>query len=702
VARVLPDVAGFERELNYLVPPELAGEVRPGSIVRVPLRGRRVRAWVLAFPVEPPAGVSLRAIVGVSSWGPEPEILGLAAWAAWWWAGRRRSLLVSASPSKNVKSLPPAQGLPAAGDGFAVGSSRATGPLAPLATPPAGAPTPPAGAPTPPAGAPTPPAGLRSSAGAPTATARLVAPPARRAAQSGAALLAEIWPLPGTHVIRTPPNAGATELVAVAALRGPVLVLAPTAARAEAGRAALQARGLSVALLPDDWGQARAGAQVVIGSRGAAWGPCPGMASVVVLDAHEEAYVQERAPTWWAAEVVAERARRARVPCFWVSPCPTLEMLALATGVWSPPRVEERAGWAALQVVDRRHLDPRQGLFSHQVVSVLRDSSRRVVCVLNRKGRATLLACCACQELATCERCGSAVRASFGAQAVRAGGAATTPEELVGPGGPADVAAGSAGASSGRAGAGASLPAETVLECRRCGERRPQVCAKCGSTALRALRLGVSGVREQAEALAGRKVAEVTAGTRQMPDAPVLVGTEAVLYREAEVHKTGGASVVAFLDFDQDLLAPRYRAGEDALALLARASRLVAGRAGTVIVQTRSPAHPVLRAALLAEPERLTDSEAPVRKELRLPPYSALALLSGPGAGDLAASLRALALAVPAAQAGGASGSRWLELDDLGENRWLVRASSHEVLADALAAGRPKQRVKVQVGQVRL
>ena len=36
-----------------------------------------------------------------------------------------------------------------------------------------------------------------------------------------------------------------------------------------------------------------------------------------------------------------------------------------------------------------------------------------------------------------------------------------------------------------------------------------------------------------------------------------------------------GADAVAFLDFDQELLAPRYRAAEQALALLARAARLV-------------------------------------------------------------------------------------------------------------------------------
>jgi len=82
----------------------------------------------------------------------------------------------------------------------------------------------------------------------------------------------------------------------------------------------------------------------------------------------------------------------------------------------------------------------------------------------------------------------------------------------------------------------------------------------------------VSRVREELEALTGRPVGEVTAETGPLPSAAVLVGTEAVL------HRVGPVDGVAFLDFDQELLAPRFRAAEEALALLARASRLVGGR----------------------------------------------------------------------------------------------------------------------------
>ena len=48
VARVHVDVPALDREFDYLVPEKLRASVRVGTIVRVPLHGRRVRGWVTA------------------------------------------------------------------------------------------------------------------------------------------------------------------------------------------------------------------------------------------------------------------------------------------------------------------------------------------------------------------------------------------------------------------------------------------------------------------------------------------------------------------------------------------------------------------------------------------------------------------------------------------------------------------------------
>ncbi len=561
------------------MPDRLADQVRLGSLVRIDLGGRRLGGWVVADDVVPPAGVALRPLRGVTGIGPPPDVLELAEWAAWRWAGRPAHFLRTASPPGAVKGLPPGPG----------------------------------------------PDRSRPSGGDPLA---------REALDRGGA------------VVRLPPAADLTAVVRAAAARGPTLVVAPSVEAAGAVGAALRSDGAVVALLPGGWARAAAGADVVVGARAAAWAPVPDLAAVVVLDEHDEVHQEEAAPTWHARDVALERARRAGVPWVLTSPCPSLA--ALAEGpVLAPSRVDERAGWPVVDVADRRQEDPlRAGLYSPALVDLVRAApGRRVVCVLNRTGRARLLACTVDGELARCEACGAAV----------------------------------AGEGSGRGGPG-------ELRCPRCGATRPPICLVCGAARLKVVRLGATRAREDLERLSGRPVALVTAagGTEGAPDAPVVVGTEAVL------HRVGDAGAVAFLDLDAELLAPRYRAAEEALALVARAARLVGPRAGggRLLLQTRLPDHEVVAAALHADPVRVAEAESPRRAALRFPPAAAVAAVSGAAAETFVDALR------------GALG-----VDVLGplDGRWLVRAPDVATLCDRLAATpRPAGRLRVAVDPLRL
>jgi primosomal protein N' (replication factor Y) len=428
--------------------------------------------------------------------------------------------------------------------------------------------------------------------------------------------------------VRLPPAADPFPFVVA---HHPALVLAPSLRVAAEVAGRLRRAGRPVAWVPRDWARAAAGGCTVVGARAAAWAPVPGLAAVVVVDAHDEVYQEERAPTWNAWQVAGERARRAGVPLVLLSACPTLD---LPEPVLLPSRSVERAGWPAVHVADRRKDDPRAGLYSERLVDLLR-SGGRVVCVLNRKGRARLLACTACGELARCDACGAAVEQDEGER----------------------------------------------LRCRRCSDTRPLVCAACGATRLKNLRAGVARVREELEALAGVPVGEVTGESNEVPTASVVVGTEAVLHRIPQ------ADAVAFLDLDQELLAPRFRAAEQALALLARAARVVGGRAtgGRLLLQTRMPDHEVVVAALHADPGRVAVAERRRREALRLPPTTALALVAGEAADDFVADAPH-------------------ELERLGpfDGRWLLRAPGHRTLCDALRrTPRPPGRLRVEVDPLR-
>ena len=579
--RVLPDVRAVPRRFDYVVPERWADVITVGTRVRVELHGRRVGGWVVDDDVAAIPGLAMKPLAKLSGLGPPASVVALAEWAAWRWAGPLAPLLTTASPERVVLSLP---------------ALRPTPPPAPPSPAPVAAPV-----------------------------AELLDGPL------GSALGSRDRPA----LLRVPPDSDLLPIVeAVAAtLSAPLLVLVPNLGWAERLRARLVRRGWRAT---GDWAEAAAGWPIVVGARAAAFAPLPALGAALVLDCHDESYREERSPRFDAALVAAERAARSGAPCLWVSPCPTATQVAAAS-VHTASRSAERGGWPVLTIVDRRAADPRTGWLSDELVALARRvlPDGRLLVVLNRTGRARLLACKACGELARCTTCGG-------------------PLERVG----------------------------DEYACRRCGARRPVVCVTCGSTSAKVLRPGVSGLRDEVAALLGVAVGEVAGPEAEpVPDTPVLVGTQAVL------HRVRRAAAVAFVDFDQHLLAPRLGAGDEALALLARAGRLVGGRGGrrgTVLVQTRLPDHDVLAAAVAGDPGRLSEPELALRRELGLPPASALATLLGPGAAELVG-------AVDTSVAG-------IAASELAPERWLLRAPDHRTLCDALAgAERPKVRVNVVV-----
>jgi len=206
---------------------------------------------------------------------------------------------------------------------------------------------------------------------------------------------------------------------------------------------------------------------------------------------------------------------------------------------------------------------------------------------------------------------------------------------------------------------------------------------------MKTVRVGVSRLREELEALLGVVVGEVAGprsggADRAVASTAVLVGTEAVL------HRVRHAAAVVFLDVDLHLLAPRLSATEDTLALFVRAARLVGAR-GTaatwarVQAQTRVPDHPVLQAVSLGVPATVLADEVAIRRASALPPFAALALVSGTQAPGYAAALAQEAAAVTASASTLGTASSPVAVSPLGEDRFLVRADTHAPLCDLLA-----------------
>jgi primosomal protein N' (replication factor Y) len=571
VCRVVPDVTAVERAFDYLVPAELAAQVRVGTIVRVSLHGRRVRGWVVADDVAPEA-TQLLSLLAVVSAGPPPDVVELTAWVAHRWAGPRVAVLRSASPPNRVPS-------------------------------------------------PLPPPVWTLSVGRPTRSDQTV--------------------VRAVRVVRQPPLLDRrAQVAAMCATEGSTIVCVADAGRARAFAAYLEREGRRVAHMHSSeadaartgaWARATNGGCIVVGGRISAFAPVPDLAAVVVVDDADEALQEERSPTWHARDVLRERAARAGASFTVCSPAPTIEAVVAAGSAPVVPAPDvERAGWPRVEVVDRRAEPPGAGLLTSALADALRSADGLAVCVVNRRGRYRLLACAACQHLLRWDR----------------------------------------------------------------ADERPAVCPECGATKLRVLRAGVTRIREELEVLLREKrVVDVDVATGDLAPADILIGTEAVLHR-AEVRRSRPA-LVAYLDLDQELLAPRYRAAAQAHWLVTRGAQLLAARPRhetMLLLQTRMPDHPVVDAVVHGQPDRVVDSDREYRETLGYPPYGALAELSGDDA--------ALKIAIEVLHG--------FDVRVFGptDGRALVNAADAELLADALAealpAGRSLGRMRAAVDPPRV
>ena len=201
-----------------------------------------------------------------------------------------------------------------------------------------------------------------------------------------------------------------------------------------------------------------------------------------------------------------------------MSPAPTVEAEAIVEFASDAPPRRRRGDRAGRAWSSSTGASSRPGarLLTEPLADALRDTDGLAVCVLNRRGRFRLLACDACHELLRWDR-----------------------------------------------------NAERPLVCPACGEARLRVRARgCDAGA----------ARSSPRSLPGKRVVDVDADTGDVAaDADIVVGTEAVLHR-ADIRRRR-PTLVAYLDLDQELLAPRYRAATQALWLVVRGAQLLAGAA---------------------------------------------------------------------------------------------------------------------------
>lgn len=376
----------------------------------------------------------------------------------------------------------------------------------------------------------------------------------------------------------------------------------------------------------DEWRRMQRGeARIVVGARSAIFAPVANVGLIVVDEEHEASYKQEKTPRYNAKELAMERARLSRATLVLGSATPAVESYFAATEtivkpytlVTMPDRVSNRP-LPKVEIVDlRTEFKQRQALFSSRLTEALGDRLHRKqqsILFLNRRGYAQFVLCRDCGWVAKCPHC--AVSLAFHAY-------------------------------------------DRMIKCHHCdfSSRAPQACPDCGGGRVKAFGIGTEKVEEEVlKIFPSARVARMDRDTTARKgahsrilrefregDADILIGTQMV----AKGLDFPNVTLVGVISADTSINMPDFRASERTFQLLTQ----VAGRAGRgetpgeVIIQTFSPDHYAVQAAVSHDFNAFYTQEIVFRKELKYPPFSRFANLIAVDVEESVAEKRATALA---------------------------------------------------------
>ena len=351
---------------------------------------------------------------------------------------------------------------------------------------------------------------------------------------------------------------------------------------------------------------ARGQARVIVGTRSAVFVPLPDAGLIVIDEEHDGSYKQFDGIRYHARDFALVRAKAMGVPIVLGSATPSLESLHNAqAGRFVHLRLCLRAGGAhppQVRVQDVRKRPLQAGLSAEalQAISAALAAGGQVLVFKNRRGYAPVLLCHDCGWSAHCPRC-------------------STPEQ----GTPMTVH-----------GAGRRL------QCHHCGSRRPVplACPDCASLALQPQGAGTERIEELLQQrFTEVPVLRIDRGSTRQRDAlqahfdtlgtqpGILVGTQML----AKGHDLPNLTLVVVVGVDEGLFSADFRSAEKLAQLLiqvaGRAGR--ADKAGSVLIQTHHPEHPLLQVLIQGGYHAFADAELEQREAAGFPPFTHLALL---------------------------------------------------------------------------
>jgi len=360
----------------------------------------------------------------------------------------------------------------------------------------------------------------------------------------------------------------------------------------------------------DEWHKIRQGrARIVIGARSAVFAPVEPLGLIIVDEEHEHSYKQEEAPRYHARDVAVVRGGREGAVVVLGSATPSLESYFNARrGKYRllelPTRVDNQK-LPVVRVIDlcREHRgDKGIPVLSNRLREAITrrlERKEQVILFLNRRGYATSLQCPRCGYVAGCPNCSVALTYHRHRQA---------------------------------------------LLCHICGHQQaaPSVCPQpsCRNPAIRYAGLGTQRVEEtltrvfphariqrmDSDVLQRKEDYRRILGDFRTGKIDILLGTQMI----AKGLHFPNVTLVGIIYADLSLHVPDFRSGERTFQLLTQ----VSGRAGRgdvegeVVVQSFTPHHPAIQYAKNHDFVSFYEQEIEFRQQLKYPPVSRIALIT--------------------------------------------------------------------------
>jgi primosomal protein N' (replication factor Y) len=318
---------------------------------------------------------------------------------------------------------------------------------------------------------------------------------------------------------------------------------------------------------------------LLVGTPEVMFWPVASLALAFVVEEGRRGMKGRQTPTLHVREVLRRRATIERFGLVYAGPVPTVEVIGAGGRVHHPGR----RVWPLVEVVDRGEEPPGRGVIADRTRQAIRSVAGRggqVFVLVNRRGYAPAFRCTTCRTVRRCAVC--------------------------------DAAADRSG------------------ECRRCGAALGR-CRSCDGDRFEPLGAGIGRVVDELARSLGDRVGPAGDGH------PVVVGTERDLAGREPV------DLAVAVDADAMMLAPHYRAEEDALRSLGRLCGIVKRAGGRrCMIQTGVPGHRVLGALRQGDPRPLLGEILVERERDGFPPSGELVSLevgAGASVGDELAEL---------------------------------------------------------------